>query len=191
MWRGLRARLNDRGLSPPEVTVARVDRDTPDVAHALLVTHHGTVFEIDVATANGDLLAWTDQTERWPGLPIRPDVEAAFVLLAEELDARKKWFESYVEVLDHGSVMASGSPPYACPCCHHLTLSERGAFDICEVCFWEDDGQDDHDADVVRGGPNERLSLTQARENYTMFGACSERALQHVRPPRPDEQPPA
>jgi hypothetical protein len=26
------------------------------------------------------------------------------------------------------------------------------------VCFWEDDGQDDHDADLVRGGPNGALS---------------------------------
>ena len=33
-------------------------------------------------------------------------------------------------------------------------------------CGWEDDGQDDHDADVVRGGPNGRLSLTQARLDY-------------------------
>ncbi len=28
---------------------------------------------------------------------------------------------------------------------------------------WEDDGQDGHDADVVRGGPNGRLSLIVAR----------------------------
>ncbi|MEW9527386.1 hypothetical protein [Microbispora sp. NPDC049125] len=29
------------------------------------------------------------------------------------------------------------------------------------VCFWEDDGQDDHDADEVHGGPDFELSLTQ------------------------------
>jgi hypothetical protein len=43
-----------------------------------------------------------------------------------------------------------------------LTLNERGGWEICAVCFWEDDGQDDHDADNVRGGPNGALSLTQA-----------------------------
>jgi hypothetical protein len=65
--------------------------------------------------------------------------------------------------------MSSGEAPrelVACPCCGHRTLSARAEFDICVECGWEDDGQDDHDADVVRGGPNGRLSLTQARSDY-------------------------
>ncbi|MBP8300793.1 MAG: hypothetical protein KA020_10535 [Planctomycetes bacterium] len=59
----------------------------------------------------------------------------------------------------------------ACPCCRYLTLSERGAWCICPVCFWEDDGQGDADADVVRGGPNGVLSLTIARASFTSIGA--------------------
>jgi hypothetical protein len=43
--------------------------------------------------------------------------------------------------------------PLRCPSCGCRTLGERDGFEICPVCFWEDDGQDDHDADVVRGGP--------------------------------------
>jgi len=78
--------------------------------------------------------------------------------------------------------------PYGCPCCRHLTLPERGGYDICPVCFWEDDGQDDADADVVRGGPNGRLSLIEARKNYLRLGACEERMPSSVRPPRPDER---
>jgi hypothetical protein len=66
-------------------------------------------------------------------------------------------------------------------------LPERDADEICKVCFWQDDGQDDHDADAVRGGPNGRLSLTQARRNYARFGAIELRFLANVRPPRPDE----
>ncbi|MFF0739194.1 CPCC family cysteine-rich protein [Streptomyces sp. NPDC004111] len=54
----------------------------------------------------------------------------------------------------------------ACPCCYQRTLEERGHFEICAECGWEDDGQDDADADVVRGGPNGALSLTQARLEY-------------------------
>jgi len=77
---------------------------------------------------------------------------------------------------------------YACPCCGFKTLSERGGYDICQVCFWEDDGQDNHDADDVRGGPNHTLSLTEARENYTRFRACEQRFLKHVRPPNDDEK---
>ena len=79
--------------------------------------------------------------------------------------------------------------PLRCPCCFCKTLGERDVFDICPVCFWEDDGQDDHDADVVRGGPNGMLSLTQARANYRELGACDAERVAHVRPPRPDELP--
>ncbi|MER7850880.1 CPCC family cysteine-rich protein [Kitasatospora sp. NPDC096077] len=57
-------------------------------------------------------------------------------------------------------------PRCACPCCGCQTLMERADFEVCGECGWEDDGQDDHDADVVRGGPNGRLSLTQARIDY-------------------------
>ncbi|MEQ9319866.1 MAG: CPCC family cysteine-rich protein [Polyangiaceae bacterium] len=64
-----------------------------------------------------------------------------------------------------------------------------GGFEICPVCFWEDDGQDDHDATVGRGGSNGNLTLAQARENFKAFGACDENARQHVRDPKPDEMP--
>lgn len=79
--------------------------------------------------------------------------------------------------------------PFRCPCCAYVTLTERGGYDICPVCFWEDDGKDDHDADVIRGGPNGRLSLTQARANYRRYSACEERFIDKVRPPRAEELP--
>lgn len=78
--------------------------------------------------------------------------------------------------------------PYACPCCGYMTVAERGGFEICPVCFWEDDGQDDPDADVVMGGPNGRLSLTQARDNFAAYGACEERSRAFVRAPSPSER---
>jgi Cysteine-rich CPCC len=77
---------------------------------------------------------------------------------------------------------------YACPCCKYKTLPERGGYDLCPVCFWEDDGQDDHDADEVRGGPNSELSLTQARHNYALISACDERFRSNVRPPAEEEK---
>ncbi|HEV8111611.1 MAG TPA: CPCC family cysteine-rich protein [Planctomycetota bacterium] len=86
----------------------------------------------------------------------------------DEVARRRAWFEDYTSRLD-------GQPselPLRCPCCLCQTLVERGGFEICPVCFWEDDGQDDYDADVVRGGPNGALSLTQARANYREFGSC-------------------
>jgi hypothetical protein len=82
------------------------------------------------------------------------------------------------------------SDRFRCPCCAFLTLDERCGWEVCPVCFWEDDGQGDHNAGEVRGGPNSRLSLTQARANYRAFGACEERFIGNVRAPRPDEWPP-
>ncbi|WP_429002049.1 CPCC family cysteine-rich protein [Xanthomonas sacchari] len=78
--------------------------------------------------------------------------------------------------------------PLRCPCCGYKTLSERGAFEICAVCFWEDDGQDDDDADEVLSGPNGNLSLTQARANYQQFGTSRRQDLPYVRPPLSEEK---
>jgi hypothetical protein len=57
-----------------------------------------------------------------------------------------------------------------CPCCGFPTLGARRQYEICPVCGWEDDGQDDADADVVMGGPNGQLSLTAARANFAEYG---------------------
>jgi len=78
-------------------------------------------------------------------------------------------------------------PTCRCPCCGCTTLYKRMGFEICPVCAWEDDGQDDDDADVVRGELNGELSLTKARLNYKEFGACDRWALGHVRAPKPYE----
>ena len=79
--------------------------------------------------------------------------------------------------------------PYRCPCCGFITLAERGMYEICQVCFWEDDGQDEHDADEIRGGPNHGLSLRAARRNFQAVGACDERFTGSVRDPLPHEHP--
>jgi hypothetical protein len=76
-----------------------------------------------------------------------------------------------------------------CPCCGFLTLAERGTGEVCRVCFWDDNGQDDHDADDVKGGPNHSLSLTQARHNYAAYGASRPGDLPFVRAPYPHERP--
>ena len=75
----------------------------------------------------------------------------------------------------------------ACPCCGYLSLSEPGAFEICGICFWEDDGQTAANAGEVRGGPNGDLSLARAQENYRAFGACERRYLVNVRLPAVSE----
>ena len=77
---------------------------------------------------------------------------------------------------------------FRCPCCGYKTLHERGGFEMCPVCWWEDDGQDDHNADEVRGGPNGSLSLTRARMNFLSCGASDARFAESVRKPLEDEE---
>ncbi|MGD9925811.1 MAG: CPCC family cysteine-rich protein [Pseudorhodoplanes sp.] len=74
-----------------------------------------------------------------------------------------------------------------CPCCGYRTLTEPAAFEICAVCCWEDDGQSDADAGIVRGGPNGALSLSAARENFARTGACDPNFAPRVRAPKPEE----
>lgn len=95
------------------------------------------------------------------------------------------WFDDYTKRLDEQSVgrVVEGDRRQACPCCACLTFDERGSFEICPVCYWEDDGQDGADVDIVRGGPNGALGLERARQNYATFGACEERFRTNVRPP--------
>ncbi len=79
---------------------------------------------------------------------------------------------------------------YPCPCCGYRTLpvpSEEAIAYICPVCFWENDvflQSDDEPSDENHG-----LTLQEGRENYRRLGACWERLLPHVRPPRPEEVP--
>lgn len=55
---------------------------------------------------------------------------------------------------------------HPCPCCGARTLAdaERGSFDICPVCDWEDDSVQ-HDDPDYRGGADAR-SLNEARAAF-------------------------
>jgi Cysteine-rich CPCC len=81
---------------------------------------------------------------------------------------RLAWFGAYTS--QRNVLAPAGDALYSCPCCGHATLSERGGYETCEECGWEDDGQDDHDSAVVRGGPNGGLSLDTARAEYVANG---------------------
>jgi hypothetical protein len=64
-----------------------------------------------------------------------------------------------------------------CPCCGYPTINGRAAYDICSLCGWEDDGQDDAEnappgcfpPEEVAGGPNLDYSLSEARENFVQY----------------------
>ena len=78
---------------------------------------------------------------------------------------------------------------FPCSCCGYLTLTETPmATDvICEVCFWEDDGEQFRDLDYP-GGAND-VGLDEARLNFQTHGASDLRFKSYVRTPLPEEQP--
>lgn len=81
---------------------------------------------------------------------------------------------------------ARPKPHLPCHCCDCLTICERGRYEICPVCFWEDDP--DQTPEFDEGGAN-NLGLNDGRKNYRRIDACRPEMLPHVRPPRPEELP--
>ena len=89
----------------------------------------------------------------------------------DELERRTEWFERYVGRLDRaGRREPILDGRFACPCCGRPSLAVPAEYDICPICFWEDDGQDDPHAAEVWGGPNRDYSLAEARENFRGHG---------------------
>jgi hypothetical protein len=66
---------------------------------------------------------------------------------------------------------------YYCLCCGYKTLNDEppGSFEICSVCWWEDD--------LADGGAN-RVSLKKAKENFKKYGVSDLRWKKEVKPPR-------
>lgn len=81
-------------------------------------------------------------------------------------------------------------PRHPCACCGYLTMlvpPGDGSYEICPVCFWEDDGVQWRDPDYA-GGAN-KPSLREARRNFEECGANHLDETSSVRAPRPDEEP--
>lgn len=77
---------------------------------------------------------------------------------------------------------------YKCPCCGFYTFEEKpdGNYDICPVCFWEDDHIQLQD-ETYEGGAN-HVSLKDAKKNYVEFGACERKYIRNVRQPLENEK---
>jgi len=76
---------------------------------------------------------------------------------------------------------------YMCPCCGYATLDSVADFDICEICYWEDDGQNERELDKELGGPN-GVSLAEARENFIEFGSAEKKDFEHTRQPNNNDE---
>ncbi|WP_186774363.1 CPCC family cysteine-rich protein [Chitinophaga pinensis] len=82
-------------------------------------------------------------------------------------------------------LQANGIELCTCPGCGFPSLTDRGEFEICIICFWEDDGQDDNEGSILSGlfeelqlsGPNDKLSL---RENRINIGRILESSAEMI-----------
>lgn len=74
---------------------------------------------------------------------------------------------------------------YTCPCCGYKTLKDGnpGSFEICSICYWENDNVQ-FDEPFYEGGAN-RVSLYEAQRNFIEFGACDKDSIDSVRKPTP------
>ncbi|WP_436850786.1 CPCC family cysteine-rich protein [Streptomyces avermitilis] len=71
-------------------------------------------------------------------------------------------------------------------CCGRLVHDRPpGSYDICPLCFWEDDAVQLR-LPTAAYGPN-RIALVDAQVNARDVGACTPLDLSFVRPPLPDE----
>ena len=69
-----------------------------------------------------------------------------------------------------------------------MTLDhEPSKYEICPVCFWEDDPSQGEDV-FFETGANNDMSLLEARINFTNFGAWEADAKPLVRQLRSNEQ---
>lgn len=57
-------------------------------------------------------------------------------------------------------------------------MNSTDEYDICPVCFWERDLYQEKNPDYA-GGAN-KVSLNEARKNYSEFGACEKRFMLNV-----------
>ena len=79
---------------------------------------------------------------------------------------------------------------YKCPCCGYYTLEEPpGNYEICPVCFWEDDPKAASAPNIAFGANH--ISLKVARMNFREIGACDPDAVRSVRDPEEGEIDPA
>lgn len=70
-----------------------------------------------------------------------------------------------------------------CACCGFHTLKGTAESEICPVCYWDNDRDNPE-----RGGPNNLVSLTEARLNFVEIGGSDLLWIGEVRPPLPVEK---
>jgi hypothetical protein len=108
----------------------------------------------------------------WPVDPGNQEFDALLriAIRASYRGVLNAYLTSQIAALGHAeAVFGEAEVMQRCPCCGYHSLFERNAYEICGVCFWEDDGTSELDA---ISGPN-HMTLSEARENCSAYGAMA------------------
>lgn len=66
-----------------------------------------------------------------------------------------------------------------CQCCGYKTIEEKNNYEICPICFWEDDIYQNENQ-FSNGGAN-KISLVNAQMNFIKFACCDKQFEKNVR----------
>lgn len=85
-----------------------------------------------------------------------------------EIQHRRNYFKQHFPpIMIVGPVSALDIQYNTCPVCGYYCLNTRASFDICFMCFWEDDWLEAYEPEKV-SGPN-RMSLHEGRMEFYEF----------------------
>ncbi|RXM38169.1 hypothetical protein BOQ62_19125 [Chryseobacterium sp. CH21] len=107
------------------------------------------------------------------------DKEEVFEYIRDRYTGIKlSYIEAKINNLYQLSINLLGTPKelFTCPCCNYKTILEKGNYQICRVCFWEDDGGDDE----FKYSYVNHMTLKEGKENFKTKGAISEKFLKFV-----------
>lgn len=68
-----------------------------------------------------------------------------------------------------------------CPCCDYFSLSSDEDYEICPICFWEQDYFDIELPDEISSA-NHGLTIREARANFRSIGACCSEMVKNALP---------
>lgn len=91
---------------------------------------------------------------------------------------KNSYLEKEIQKLKNKEIIVEGvvEELEKCPCCDYRTLDKKCDWEICKVCFWEDDCT--LNLDEISGANH--ITLREGKENFLKFGACDKKSIELV-----------
>ncbi|MBK1897372.1 CPCC family cysteine-rich protein [Chryseobacterium paridis] len=107
------------------------------------------------------------------------DKEELFEYITDKyIGVKLSYIQEKIKNLYQLPINVNGIPKelFTCSCCSYKTILEKGNYQICKVCFWEDDGGNDGS----KYSHVNHMTLNEAKDNFKNKGAILERFLKFV-----------